>query len=294
MINNSVSETNVWKREAVTRILRDERFTGKIVSGKMKKAAYGNVKRKLLPQSEWLIVPDAHEPIISQDNFDKVQSILGPANQRTLNRVNSNIFARKLYCGHCGHGLRRYTKPNLKSEYAPRYVCRSSIEIGKERCLPEPIWESYISEIVIEALRAEIALAHTAKHKAEKHGDTLLRKHEKLTKEMKRLSSELERLKNGRERLFEDYADGKLSKEQYVAAKAELSGFIAKAESDMACAAVEMEEVKSSVQNNTTYDILVPHADAKEVTHEMMTLIKRISAFADNRFEIEFAFKRLP
>ena len=293
VINNSISETNVWKREAVTRILRDERFTGKIVSGKMKKVAYGNVKRKLLSQSEWLIVPNAHEPIISQEIFNKVQSILGPINQRTLNRVNSNIFTRKLYCGHCGHGLRRYTKPNLKSEYAPRYVCRSSIEIGKERCLPEPILESYISEVVMEALRLEIALAHTAKQKAEKHGDLLLRKHEKLAKDMKRLSSEFERLKNNRERLFEDYADGKLSKEQYMEAKAEQSVFIAKAESDIACIAVEMEEVKPSVQNDTSYDILVPYADAKEVTHEVMALIKRMNVYADNRFEIEFAFERL-
>ena len=276
VINNSANETNVWKREAVTRILRDERFTGKIVSGKIKKAAYGNVKWKSLPPAEWLIVPNAHEPIISQEVFDKVQSILGPINQRTLNRVNSNLYARKLYCGHCGHGLRRYIKPNLKSEYAPRYVCRSSIEIGKERCLPEAILESLISQVVMKALRVEIALAHTDKHKADKQSDILPHKHEKLSKEIKRL-------KNNRERLFEDYADGKLSKEQYMAAKAEQTTLIAKAESDM-------EEAKPSV--STPYDMLMPYADAKEVTHEMMALIKRVNVFADSRFEVEFAFKQ--
>jgi hypothetical protein len=68
---------SIWRKENVSRVLRDERYTGKIISGKMKKMAYGDVKTKLMPKGEWLVVADAHEPIVTQEGFDKVQPILG-------------------------------------------------------------------------------------------------------------------------------------------------------------------------------------------------------------------------
>jgi len=269
VIDNSVDGTSLWKRENVTRILRDERFTGKIVSGKMKKAAYGTTKRQSVHLSEWLVVPDAHEPIIFQDIFDKVQSILGLANQRTLNRINTNVYARKLYCGHCRHGLRRYTKPRQKSHYAPRYVCRSSIELGNERCLPEAVFESHISEVILEALHVEISLAHISKQKAEKHSEMMNEEYAKLSKEVAKLTQNIERMKILKEQLFEDYADGKLTKEQYVATKLEHITDITQMETDIMRFSAELSgKGYRSLQQSNTYDTLHPFAIAKEVTHE--------------------------
>jgi hypothetical protein len=294
VINGSVHGMSVWRKENVARVLRDERYTGKNISGKMKKMAYGDVKTKLLPKNEWLVVPDAHEPIITQEVFDKVQVILGPYHARTMTRENANLFAGKLFCGHCKHGLRRYgerkNRPN--SKYTPRYVCRYSTELKLKRCLPETVFENQIAEVVLEALRVEFALARTTRQQAEKNSKPLIARYEKLAAEAKRLSDDVERLKNSREQLFEDYADGKLTKEQYAAAKSVLSADIAQAE-----AAIENITVKLACKNETTqqsgnYDLLLPYAEAKQITPEMMFLVKRINVFANNRFEIDFAFSR--
>jgi chromosome segregation ATPase len=161
-----------------------------------------------------------------------------------------------------------------------------------ERCLPEMVFESKVKEVVLEALRVEFALANTAKQQAEKRSRSLMGEHEKLSNEAKRLAVEVERLKNNREQLFEDYADGKLTKEQYVAAKAELSDGITQAETAIEDITNKLSEKTQSVQQCSKYDILMPYVNAKEVTAEMMFLIKRINVFADNRFEIDFAFSR--
>ena len=200
----------------MSRIFRDERFTGKIVSGKSKRTAFGNVKWKQLPESEWIVVPDAHEPIVSQEVFDKVQSLLGPINQKTVTKLNKFLYAGKMFCGHCKHGLRRYGKPygRERSSFEPRYVCRHSIELGDKRCLPKPVLEKCVSEVVLEAIKVEVALSYNAKQASDKKYGVQRQKREKLNNEVFRLTSELERLKNSRERLFEEYADGKLTKEQ--------------------------------------------------------------------------------
>jgi len=294
VIDNSVGGISYWKRENITRIVRDERYTGKNITGKMQKTAYGAVKTKLIPKSEWLIVQDAHKPIVTQEVFDKVQTKLGLINQRTLNRVNFSLFARKLFCGHCHHGLRRYSRSNPRpnSKYAPRYVCRSSIELGLENCLKGMVLESYVTEVVLEALRVEISLAQAAKFQADKQGKVLTGEHEQLTVELKRLTNELERLKINKEQLFEDYVDGKLAKERYATAKAEQSDSIVNAEADIKRISTEITQREQIVQKITTYDVLKPFKGLKEVTPELMALIKRINVFADNRFEIDFAFSR--
>jgi chromosome segregation ATPase len=161
-----------------------------------------------------------------------------------------------------------------------------------ERCLPDMVFENNVKEVVLEALRVELALASTAKQQVEKSSRSLVGAREKLSNEAKRLAVEVERLKNNREQLFEDYADGKLTKEQYVTAKAELSEGISKAETAIEDINNKLSEQIQPVQQSSKYDILMPYVNAKEVTAEMMFLIKRINVFADNRFEIDFAFSR--
>jgi len=285
---NCIDDTSLWRKANVARILRDERYTGKNVTGKISKSniTYSNKKTRFLPEREWIIIPNAHEPIIPQDYFDMVQSILGPINQKKITKANITLFSGKLFCGHCKHALRRYKGLN------PKYICYASRELGKESCLSGVILESNICEVVLEALHVEISLAKTAKLQAEKHSKRLMEEHEGLLKEKTRLSVELEQLKNRREQLFEDYADGKLTKEQYAAAKSEQSDRIAKVEADILRIAVEISQKARSDQRSKTYDTLEPFAKVKKVTPEMMTLIKRINVFADNRFEVEFAFSR--
>lgn len=294
VINNSVGGMSIWRKENVRRILRDERYTGKNITGKLVKSQYGNVKNKLQPKSEWLVIPNAHEAIVSQEDFDKVQSILGHCNVRTLERTNFNMFAGKVYCGHCGYSLRRYgerkSRPN--SKLTPRYVCRASMELGEIRCLPEAVLESYIAEVLLEALQVEMALAFTARQQAEKHSKKLMSEYEKLSHELKILATEIERLKSNREKLFEKFTDGKLTKEQYITAKSELSVSIAKVEAEHESIITKLSNKEQSAKQNANYDILVPYANAKEVTAEMMVLVKRINVFADNRFEVVFTFSR--
>ena len=283
VIDGSHTGVSLWKRGNVSKILRDERYTGKLVTGKLVSSNYGARKHKLQPKGEWLVVPDAHEAIIVQEDYDTVQSMLKPTGRRKGKSVNFALFAGKLFCGCCNHALRRYDKPC-------RYVCRSSIELGRKHCLPEHVLESHVFEVILEALQIEFALAHTTQKQAEKHSKALMGEQVRLSNEMARLTQEIERLKNSKESLFEKYADGKLTKDEYVSAKSKKTDSIVKAEQERIN--LELSRSGQPDQQCESYDVLVPFARAKEVTVEMVSLIKRITVFADNRFEIEFTFSR--
>jgi len=280
---NTVDDTALWRMANVTRILRDERYTGKSITGKTVKSKFDVNKTRFIPKSEWLVVPNAHEPIITQETFDKVQAILGPYNQRKIKRVNTNIFSGKLRCGHCRHAMRRYR--GLK----PKYICGSSMELGK-KCLTDTIYEADVAEAVLAALKAEIALAYAAKKQADKRNKLLLGEREKLSEKIKRLSADVLRMKNSRESLFEEYTDGKITKEQFALKNSENSDKITEAEAEIIRLSDEINRQERTSQHNERYEKLSPFDRATELTPQMMALVENIYVFDSTHIEIKFVF----
>jgi len=280
---NLVDDVPLWRPPNVTRVLRDERYAGKLITGRTSKSKFGVKKTTFHPKEKWLAVPDAHEPIIPQKTFDAVQEILGPYNQRTIQKTNANIFAGKLFCGHCRHALRRYGGLN------PKYVCRSSMELG-ENCLPGVIYEAAIAEAVMAAVKAEIDLAALAKKQADKHNKLLFGEREKLSEQIKKLSAEILRLKNGREFLFEEYAGGGIAKEQFISKKAEISATVEGAETEIARLSGEIDRQEQNTKQNEKHKMLSPFAKASKLTPEIMALVDGIYVFGSAHIEIRFAF----
>lgn len=62
-----------WSVRSVYRILANECYTGKLVQGKTRTASYKNSARIQIPPKEWVKIPHAHEPIISEELFLSVQ-----------------------------------------------------------------------------------------------------------------------------------------------------------------------------------------------------------------------------
>ena len=113
---------------------------------------------------------------------------------------------------------------------------------------------------------------------------------ESLAERVKYFNSEVVRLKNYKSKLFEDYSDGGISKEFYVAKKAEQSRLIENAEAEVKVLSDEMEKQSETVSSEKKYERISPFASTTEVTPEMMALIEKILVYSGNRIEIKFVF----
>ena len=90
MIKDSKKKNVLWKKYAIEDMVRDEVYLGNTVRGKTKSALYKGEKRHRVPRDEWIVIKDTHEPIVSQDLYDRVQSV----NMRR-NCIISNMEAAK-------------------------------------------------------------------------------------------------------------------------------------------------------------------------------------------------------
>ena len=67
---------------------------GKMVRGKTYSAIHRGEKRHRVPREEWIVVSGTHEPIISQELYDKVQAV----NEERTREHEKNLQKNKKNC----------------------------------------------------------------------------------------------------------------------------------------------------------------------------------------------------
>lgn len=124
-----------FSRSTVQFILKNEIYTGKIVWNKRKhirkKLPSDKHKMILNPESEWIVSDGIHQPIISQELFDRAQEIIKlRTHPPSYTGELKNVFAGLIYCANCGSAIQRQNQaarginPRL---LCPNKNCTSSI-----------------------------------------------------------------------------------------------------------------------------------------------------------------------
>ena len=115
------NEPYSWGAVAVNHILANPVYTGVLISLKTEVL---NCKTKVsvkVPDDQRIVIPNAHEAIISQELFDEVSALRSEVSCRALTR-RYNLFRGKLFCESCGHPL-AISKKTLLSGTVDMYLC---------------------------------------------------------------------------------------------------------------------------------------------------------------------------
>ena len=100
-----------WSQNAVSRILTNELYTGKIINGKQEVADFLTGQRKEKDETEWLVTERPELRIIDDEVFEQAQKILHSRNQAfNLNherQSNKYLFSTLIKCKECGWSFRR-------------------------------------------------------------------------------------------------------------------------------------------------------------------------------------------
>lgn len=116
-----------WSQSSVVNIITNETYTGKTVWGKSvikKTIQNGELKRKRVMQKDYNIFDGLHEPIITQEQFDKAVRIRKSKGHDSSNihKTIQNPFAGMMYCEKCG-GIIKRNVPDKGHNTAPWYRC---------------------------------------------------------------------------------------------------------------------------------------------------------------------------
>lgn len=123
-----VKEKDVWRRSSVTRILGNKVYLGYCVRGKTQNISYKTKDRIYVKRNDFIVIPNTHEPIISEETFAKVHNTNKYGTIRE-HQENNYLFKNFIYCKNCGKKL------IFKKEREKVYIyCRNHSENSKLCC----------------------------------------------------------------------------------------------------------------------------------------------------------------
>lgn len=141
--------TSKWSAKAVIRILTNEIYTGTLIQGKRTTVNYKVKKVVEKDESEWSIIQNSHEPIITQEQFDIVQNLIKHDTRVTPDKKEPYLFSGFVECADCHSPLVRRTSKYKGTQYV-YYMC-STNKLGMG-CSSHRVNETALYTSVLETI----------------------------------------------------------------------------------------------------------------------------------------------
>lgn len=208
-----------WFPMAVERVLKNEIYTGVMVQGKERTLNYKIKKRIKVSKEDWIRVTDAHEAIISKEDFAIVQKLMLRDTRTAPSGRQLYLFSGLLRCGGCGGNMVRKKIRSAGKEYC-YYIC-SNHKNDKSVCSSRRIREDFLQKAVLEMLKAHLALVSTLDELKDMIEKLPLQEKEvqKKCRQLEDRRTELIRYQKLKVSVYEDYKEDLLTKKEYLEMK---------------------------------------------------------------------------
>lgn len=284
------SEFAKWEYNTVKRILTNEVYLGTLVQGKQSKINY-KVKKKINhDKSQWTRVEHTHEAIISKADFDAVQKMM----QRDMRYVSDskngkNVLAGFVFCPDCGATMIRKVV-NYKTKKYVYYTCGSYL--SEKTCSAHSIKAENLEKYILEALRYQFQLF--GNFRTEEAYTRATKKQVNFEVEIAKYIHEIEELKKIKLRIYQDFTEGILTKDEYFDYIQEYTQQIAYKEATLSQLEDNQNKAVDSVAkvSNEDFQSIISRYQNLEVLDRrvLLSLVDKILIYGKDRVEVCFQF----
>lgn len=267
--NYRIIETDpyYWKNQMICQMLEKEEYTGATINLKTAKVSYKQRSCRLRPREDWLIFPNTHEAIISQEDFEMARKMLG--HKRVSQRHNwkdkpghENLFAGLVFCEN-GHKLSFC--PQQKGDInLDHYKCYHYRRAGDTCSGLHYLRKEVLEELVLRDLQQLISAIHfDEKQLLEKLKSRFdmqeTKKQDSLRKQLSRFKKRSKELDTIIQKLYEKQLLDEISDERFR----KLTD------------SYESEQVELNQQIVKLQEVLISQTESKENVDKFMQTIRR-------------------
>lgn len=283
-----------WTYPTIHAILRNRVYTGAMVQHKSEKISYKIDKCRYIPQEEQYIVEGMHEPIITNETFQLVQSVRKKRARTSgfrCEKKGGNPYAGILVCGDCGSHLQRVTGRN-------GYECSSYHKKGNQLCCSHFIRKEILDSVVKQEIKRQAALALGEREKEDirKAADwsgKAERGRKKAERQIVQLQKKLFSIQRYQKKTYESYLDGLLNKEEYVSYQEAYKKEAVFVSNKLAQLQTKSNRLaKGAGETGRWLEVLIEKGVLKEATRELVIgLIEKVKVNGDKSIEIEWKYQ---
>ena len=292
-----------WYMQTVRRILQDEIYLGWMVSGKFRSTYHSTGKKgsQPVPREEWIVTKGTHEPIVTEELFNKVQEYFvrmkeehGQTAVYNSKSKKASIFKGHLRCGECGQAMFLRNK-HSHGKVTAWYYCALHENYNSSYCVKKAVKRQDVEDIALKLIRMQIKLFTDAREMiiALNKKESSKTKHRIYSDQIRNVKKQIEKYMSLKASLYEYFANGVLSQGDYISMGQE---YAQKAdELRIFLAELEKEAQKYSqtyAMNGSWAQIIEQYQNAETLTEEMIdAFIDEMILYNNGHVEVKFRFK---
>ena len=271
----------LWNPGIVWRVLRRYEYTGALVMGRRKKLDVNTTAFRTLPEDKWIITENTHEAIVTKDEYYQAQKAI--RNVAPIQYKTEDDFALKgkICCGNCLRQLRH------EKQYGEMvFCCGHKRSVGKfSHCYSGYYREQAVNSRVARAIKTVFtALEVVNQGMQEKKSITLQ------CVDVDDLKKQAEMIRAEQIKLYESYADGILTRNEYLEKKKGLGEKLADLQEKIR---IEEEEQETADELDEEIRSLTKQASQKTyiggLTKECVdAFVSMVYLYDDQTMKVEF------
>ena len=301
--NNKKKRTVLWNKHKITEILKDIVYIGHLAQKKGSQCLYGGIPYHITSEEEWIVVKNTHEPLISEELFEKVQQINNAVLERQKANTGKydhlpkekNIYGKKFTCADCG-AIMKLTRSfsTKKDKVYFTFKCPTYAEHGSRGCSDIKMRKADLDEAVFIFIKSQmdvfIDMENTLRRLLAMKKAKL--KQNNTQQEIKALRQKLANKQSLLSGLYVDLKEGMLSQDEYGHHREIITADIKALETNLA----ELENAKNETEEQITGEMkwkfmIQRFYDATEMTAEMAdAFIESMKLHEDGSLEIKLSY----
>lgn len=298
-------EVHIWHIGTIANILRKEEYIGNHVHGRRRSRLYENEKRHFTDKDEWVITENAHEPIISREQYDRVRAKFEKkvkdssfSSDRGAGVAKKpDKYAGLLFCGECGKHLRFNSRMGRQESDTSRtyfYQCCNTYDLSKQGYCSVTIMERMLDKVVMETLKMQMQLFTDKGITTEWCREEAEKKLKPARNRVKKIQAEISTLEYEDFEMHGKFGIGEISREEMTAYQKSSEKKMAKLRERLSAAEEKESEIRKGWNEFTNGIKALYRANGKRKPDRdmLVTLIRKISIKHSGEFTIEWNFDR--
>ena len=266
-----------WSHVAVRNILGNPIYIGHLAQQKFTTVSFKNHKSVRRGKDEWVIAENTHEPIISQELWDKCQEVDRCASHGKIMKKGIVLpLNSMMFCPDCGAKMKLNGHAKKKDGSVNYfYACGTYSRCGSTACTTHYISQKQIEKIVLADILAKAR--YVIENEDDARQDFLRRKETEGTKhlddarqQLAKCQSRLAELKMMTQKVYQDKLLGKVPEDLCLETLGQFRAEEAELTEKVKCLTATLEQDSKARDDIEEFICrLKQYADAPELTREM-------------------------
>ncbi|RDY29936.1 recombinase family protein [Lachnotalea glycerini] len=286
---NVIDGNPLWCAMSVSNLLKNRIYAGDMVQGRYRVMSYKIHVQKTVPENEWFIVENTHEPIISRKDFAKVQELLKKDTRTAPKQKTLYLFSGFLRCADCGKAM---TRSKVRGNVY--YYCRTYKDQSKTACTKHTIKHNHLEQAVLYAIKQQVYIAVSLSEMVSRINTAPLQKSQsiRLNELITSKEKELSKISSYKQSIYQDWKDGEITHKDYRQMKEDYERQIEVIGEVIGNLQEEKAEFENGIDiENPSLSAFLKYENINKLTRDILIeLVDTIKVYENGNISVRFKF----